>query len=458
MQIYDTVLKKKVDLIPLNNNEINIYVCGPTVYDHAHLGHAKSSISFDLLRRVLIALGYSVKFVKNFTDIDDKILAKMSSTNQTLEQITTHYIDRYLSDMRALNVLNADIEPKATNYLNAIIDYIQKLEQNGATYKLEDGIYFDTSKDEKYLSLSGRKDENLIARVSSNESKKDDKDFVLWKFDENWYDSPFGKGRPGWHTECVAMIEEIFAKTIDIHAGGADLLFPHHENEAAQCRCAYHKDLANHWIHNGFIQVDNEKMSKSLGNSFFIKDALAIAPGEAVRLYLMSSHYRANFNYDISDLLSSKKRLDKIYRLKKRLSGVEPSRVDDEFKSLILDALSDDLNISIALAKIDEMVNQANTNLDKEPKNKALKSTIMANLNFIKETLGILYQDEFEWFQYGFDEEQKEQISNLIKARNEAKSAKNYEKADLIRDELNSLGVAIMDTPNGVKWEKIWTE
>ncbi|WP_096029532.1 cysteine--tRNA ligase [Campylobacter lanienae] len=458
MQIYDTVLKKKVDLIPLNNNEINIYVCGPTVYDHAHLGHAKSSISFDLLRRVLIALGYSVKFVKNFTDIDDKILAKMSSTNQTLEQITTHYIDRYLSDMRALNVLNADIEPKATNYLNAIIDYIQKLEQNGATYKLEDGIYFDTSKDEKYLSLSGRKDENLIARVSSNESKKDDKDFVLWKFDENWYDSPFGKGRPGWHTECVAMIEEIFAKTIDIHAGGADLLFPHHENEAAQCRCAYHKDLANHWIHNGFIQVDNEKMSKSLGNSFFIKDALAIAPGEAVRFYLMSSHYRANFNYDISDLLSSKKRLDKIYRLKKRLSGVEPSRVDDEFKSLILDALSDDLNISIALAKIDEMVNQANTNLDKEPKNKALKSTIMANLNFIKDTLGILYQDEFEWFQYGFDEAQKEQISNLIKARNEAKSAKNYEKADLIRDELNSLGVAIMDTPNGVKWERIWTE
>ncbi|WP_096022607.1 cysteine--tRNA ligase [Campylobacter lanienae] len=458
MQIYDTALKKKVDLIPLNNNEINIYVCGPTVYDDAHLGHAKSSISFDLLRRVLIALGYSVKFVKNFTDIDDKILAKMQSTNQTLEQITTYYIDRYISDMRALNVLNADIEPKATNYLNAIIDYIQKLEQNGATYRLEDGIYFDTSKDEKYLSLSGRKDENLVARVSSNESKKDDKDFVLWKFDENWYDSPFGKGRPGWHTECVAMIEEIFAKTIDIHAGGADLLFPHHENEAAQCRCGYHKDLANHWIHNGFIQVDNEKMSKSLGNSFFIKDALAIAPGEAVRFYLMSSHYRANFNYDISDLLSSKKRLDKIYRLKKRLSGVEPSRVDDEFKSLILDALSDDLNISIALAKIDEMVNQANTNLDKEPKNKALKSTIMANLNFIKETLGILYQDEFEWFQYGFDEAQKEQISNLIKARNEAKSAKNYEKADLIRDELNSLGVAIMDTPNGVKWEKIWVE
>lgn len=458
MQIYDTALKQKIELKPLNSNEINIYVCGPTVYDDAHLGHAKSSISFDLLRRVLIALGYRVKFVKNFTDIDDKILAKMQSTNQTLEQITTYYIDRYISDMKALNVLNADIEPKATCYLNSIIDYILKLEQNGVTYKLEDGIYFDTSKDEKYLSLSGRKDENLIARVKSNNSKRSEKDFVLWKFDENWYDSPFGKGRPGWHTECVAMISNIFGKTIDIHAGGADLLFPHHENEAAQCRCAYHKELSKHWMHNGFIQVDNEKMSKSLGNSFFIKDALAIAPGEAVRFYLMSSHYRANFNYDIADLLSSKKRLDKIYRLKKRLSGVEASEVEGEFKNSILNALSDDLNISVALAKIDEMVNQANTNLDKEPKNKALKSTIMANLNFIKDTLGILYQDEFEWFQYGFDETQKERIMNLIKARDEAKSAKDYKKADLIRDELNSLGVAIMDTPNGVKWEKIWTE
>ena len=216
MQIYDTVLKQKVKLSPLNKDEINIYVCGPTVYDDAHLGHAKSSISFDLLRRVLIALGYKVKFVKNFTDIDDKILAKMKSNNQSLEQITTYYINRYKNDMNALNVLNADIEPKATESLDAIINYIQKLEQNGATYRLEDGIYFDTSKDDKYLSLSGRKDENLIARVASSGTKKDEKDFVLWKFDDQWYDSPFGKGRPGWHTECVAMIEQIFAKMIDI--------------------------------------------------------------------------------------------------------------------------------------------------------------------------------------------------------------------------------------------------
>ena len=458
MQIYDTVLKQKVKLSPLNKDEINIYVCGPTVYDDAHLGHAKSSISFDLLRRVLIALGYKVKFVKNFTDIDDKILAKMKSSNQSLEQITTYYIDRYKNDMNALNVLNADIEPKATESLDAIINYIQKLEQNGATYRLEDGIYFDTSKDDKYLSLSGRKDENLIARVASNGTKKDEKDFVLWKFDDQWYDSPFGKGRPGWHTECVAMIEQIFAKMIDIHAGGADLLFPHHENEAAQCRCANHQELSKYWLHNGFIQVNNEKMSKSLGNSFFIKDALNIAPGEAVRFYLMSSHYRANFNYDIGDLLSSKKRLDKIYRLKKRLSGINSGSIDIEFKTALLDALKDDLNISIALAKVDEMVNQANINLDKEPKNKLLKSTIMANLDFIKDTLGILYQDEFEWFQYGFNDEQKEQISNLINDRNIAKAAKDYAKADLIRDKLTALGVAIMDTPNGVKWERIWTE
>ena len=458
MQIYDTVLKQKVTLVPLNANEINIYVCGPTVYDDAHLGHAKSSISFDLLRRVLIALGYKVKFVKNFTDIDDKILAKMQTTKQSLEQITNYYIDRYISDMNALNVLNADIEPKATESLAAIIKYIQKLERNGATYRLDDGIYFDTSKDERYLSLSNRKNENLIARVASNGAKKDEKDFVLWKFDEQWYDSPFGKGRPGWHTECVAMIEEIFGGTIDIHAGGADLLFPHHENEAAQCRCANHHELAKHWLHNGFIQVNNEKMSKSLGNSFFVKDALAIAPGEAVRFYLMSSHYRANFNYDIADLLSSKKRLDKIYRLKKRLSGVSAGEISNEFKSAIIDALSDDLNISIALAKVDEMVNLANTNLDKEPKNKALKSQIIANLEFIKDILGILYIDEFEWFQYGVSQAQKEQISNLIESRNSAKAAKDYAKADAIRDELTAIGVAIMDTPSGTKWEKIWTE
>ncbi|ANE36059.1 cysteinyl-tRNA synthetase [Campylobacter iguaniorum] len=459
MIIYDSVLKQKVKFEPIRGNEANIYVCGPTVYDDAHLGHAKSSISFDLLRRTLKALGYKVKFIKNFTDIDDKILNKMAATNQSLEQITSHYIQRYKDDMHALNVTDADIEPKATGSLEAIISYIKNLLETSFAYRLEDGIYFDTSKDKDYLALSGRKDENLQARVSSNDGKKDPKDFALWKFDENWYESPFGKGRPGWHTECVAMIKEHFEGDdkyeIDIHAGGADLLFPHHENEAAQCRCGQHKSLAKYWMHNGFVQVSGEKMSKSLGNSFFIKDALSLAPGEALRFYLMSSHYRANFNYDIDDLMASKKRLDKIYRLKKRLSGVKASEVNAKFKDEILGFMSDDLNISAALSVVDEMVNSANLSLDNESKNKALKAQTVANLEFTSNLLGIALKDEFEWFQWGIDDELKAKINSLIEQRNEAKKQKDFALSDALRDELKSLNISIMDTPNGTMWEKL---
>lgn len=459
MQIYDSVLKQKVEFKPIRENEANIYVCGPTVYDDAHLGHAKSSISFDLLRRTLKALGYKVKFVKNFTDIDDKILKKMSESGKSLEDITSHYINRYKADMSALNVLEPSITPKATTSLDDIILYISELVKNGSAYRLDDGIYFDTSKDENYLSLSGRKDENLVARVESSDEKRDPKDFVLWKFDEKWYESPFGKGRPGWHSECVAMIQKHFVGNdefeIDIHAGGADLLFPHHENEAAQCRCAKHKNLAKYWMHNGFVQVDNEKMSKSLGNSFFIKDALSLVPGEALRFYLMSSHYRANFNYNIEDLKSSKKRLDKIYRLKKRLGKIPASNVDDKLKNDLFKFMGDDLNISASLGIIDEMINLANQTLDNEPKNKAFKAVTAANLEFIKELLGIGYADELEWFQWGVDDKEKEQILSLIEQRNRAKKDKNFALADAIRAELSNLNVSIMDTANGVVWEKI---
>ena len=459
MQIYDSKQKKKLEFIPTKSGFVSIYVCGPTVYDDAHLGHAKSAISFDLLRRTLLNLGFMVKFVRNFTDIDDKILKKMSQSGQSLEQITNLYTNSYIDDMNALNILEPDISPKATECIQDIISYIQELQNKGWTYTLDDGIYFDTSKDEKYLSLSGRKDENTQARVISNDGKKDPKDFVLWKFDEDWYESPFGKGRPGWHSECVAMIKKYFSGDenyeIDIHAGGMDLLFPHHENEAAQCRCAYDKDLAKYWLHNGFVQISGEKMSKSLGNSFFVKDALKIVPGEALRFYLMSSHYRSNFNYNLDDLMSSKKRLDKIYRLKKRLNGVLGSEVDTKFKSNLLDFMSDDLNISGALSVLDEMLNLANEKLDKEPKNKAYKQVVVANLEFVSNLLGILKINEFQWFQWGVNDEEKAKIANLIDKRNAAKSEKNFALADEIRSEIEKMGISIMDTPNGVMWEKI---
>ena len=461
MRIFDTSKREKVEFSPIKEGEASIYLCGPTVYDDAHLGHAKSAVSFDLLRRVLKALGYKVKFARNYTDIDDKILKKMAETGQSLEEITNKYIAHYESDMKALNVLDPDFKPKATQCLEAIISYIELLMDKGVAYKTSDGIYFDTSKDSGYFSISG-KDNNtdLVARVASFGEKRDEKDFVLWKFDEKWYESPFGKGRPGWHTECVAMIREFLSDKeneefeIDIHAGGIDLLFPHHENEASQCRCAYHKNLSKYWMHNGFIKVNNEKMSKSLNNSFFVKDALKNVHGEVLRFYLLTSHYRAHFNYSDEDLVASKKRLDKIYRLKKRVDGVQAGAINESFKNELLEALSDDLNASKALASVDEFVKTANERLDTNPKDKVYKSEIVANLELISEILGIASTNYVEYFQFGVSDEQKEQIKRLLDERTIAKKERNFARADEIRDDLEKMNISIMDTPNGAVWEK----
>ena len=461
MRIFDTSKREKVEFSPIKEGEVSIYLCGPTVYDDAHLGHAKSAVSFDLLRRVLKALGYKVKFARNYTDIDDKILNKMVQTGQSLEEITNKYIAHYESDMGALNVLDPDFKPKATQCLEAIISYIKVLMDRGVAYKTSDGIYFDTSKDSGYFSISG-KDNNtdLIARVASFGEKIDEKDFVLWKFDEKWYESPFGKGRPGWHTECVAMIREFLGDKeneefeIDIHAGGIDLLFPHHENEASQCRCAYHKNLSKYWMHNGFIKVNNEKMSKSLNNSFFVKDALKNVHGEVLRYYLLTSHYRAHFNYSDEDLVASKKRLDKIYRLKKRVDGVQAGMANESFKNELLEALSDDLNASKALASVDEFVKTANERLDNNPKDKAYKAEVVANLELIGEILGIAITNYVEYFQFGVSDEQKEHIQKLLDERAVAKKERNFARADEIRDELAKMNISIMDTPNGAVWER----
>ena len=461
MRIFDTSKREKVEFSPIKDGEVSIYLCGPTVYDDAHLGHAKSAVSFDLLRRVLKALGYKVKFARNYTDIDDKILNKMAQTGQSLEEITNKYIAHYESDMGALNVLDPDFKPKATQCLEAIISYIKVLMDRGVAYKTSDGIYFDTSKDSGYFSISG-KDNNtdLIARVVCFCEKRDEKDFVLWKFDEKWYESPFGKGRPGWHTECVAMIREFLGDKeneefeIDIHAGGIDLLFPHHENEASQCRCAYHKNLSKYWMHNGFIKVNNEKMSKSLNNSFFVKDALKNVHGEVLRYYLLTSHYRAHFNYSDEDLVASKKRLDKIYRLKKRVDGVQAGMANESFKNELLEALSDDLNASKALASVDEFVKTANERLDNNPKDKAYKAEVVANLELIGEILGIAITNYVEYFQFGVSDEQKEHIQKLLDERAVAKKERNFARADEIRDELAKMNISIMDTPNGAVWER----
>lgn len=461
MFIYDSAKKAKVKFEPIKQGFVSFYVCGPTVYDDAHLGHARSSIVFDLWRRLFLSLNYSVKFVKNYTDIDDKIIKKMQDSNQSLEEITSFYIKRYEDDMDALFVLKADILPKATKSLESIQNIISNLAKKGFVYEIEDGFYFDTKKDEKYLSLSQRQTEENQTRIELNLAKKDEKDFVLWKKskeNEPSFDSSFGKGRPGWHIECSAMIKEHLANDgeyqIDIHAGGADLLFPHHENEAAQTRCAYEQNLAKYWLHNGFVNINNEKMSKSLGNSFFIKDALKVYNGEVLRFYLLCTHYRANLNFNEQDLLQSKKRLDKIYRLKKRISGFSKMALDESFKQNLLDVLSDDLNISKALAIIEDMISNSNESLDKNQKDKALKAQILGNLEFIKNLLGIGNLDENEYFQIGVSEEFKLEIEAKIKQRNEAKKEKDYQKADEIREFLKERQILLQDTPDGTIWEK----
>ena len=461
MNIYDSVQRKKVPFEPIKENQVKIYVCGPTVYDDAHLGHARSALAFDLLRRTLVGLNYQVTFVRNFTDIDDKIIKKMNDTGKSLEEITEFYIKRYKYEMNLLGVSDADIEPKATQSIEEIVTFIEALLKENKAYKTSDTIYFDTSKDNKYLSLSHMKMDDTRARVETNNEKKDQKDFALWKFSkqgEPTYSASFGDGRPGWHIECSAMIEKHLAYAgdfqIDIHAGGADLLFPHHENEACQTRCKSGQELAKYWMHNGFVTINGEKMSKSLGNSFFLKDALEVYDAELLRFYLISSHYRANFNFSEEDLLVSKKRLDKLYRLKKRVFEGKKSSTCKEFKKAILDALSEDLNISKALSIVDEMIANTNEKLDTNSKDKATKFETNANLQWIESILGIGYQNPYKYFQIGVSQTQKEEIEKLINQRSEAKKEKDFIKADKIRETLTCKGIQLMDTPSGTQWEK----
>jgi len=462
--IFDSVQKEKIPFVSQIEKKATVYVCGPTVYDDAHLGHARSSIVFDLLHRILKANGYDVTMAKNFTDVDDKIIKKIKESGKTLEEITTFYINSYKNDMDKLNILPNDLEPYATQNIDAMITMINKLLTSDKAYKLSDGIYLDTSKDSKYGDISHRaSDENSQARVEMITQKRDQKDFAMWKFfdaSEVGFEAKFGYGRPGWHIECSAMIDAHLSNhelpyAIDIHGGGADLLFPHHENEASQTRCCTSQELSKYWMHNGFVNINGEKMSKSLGNSFFLKDALEQYDGEVIRFYMMTAHYRADFSFSEEDLKGSKKRLDKLYRLKKRLYGVQSiNKSNKELTNALFDALNDDMNTSKALASIDEYISLSNELLDKEPKNKNLKKEIIASLLFINDILGIGLKDAYEYFQFGISKEEKETIEQLIEKRIEAKKNKNFTLSDTIRDQLKDMNISLMDSANGTLWEK----
>ncbi len=464
IKIFDSVKREKVEFIPLKKGEVSLYVCGPTVYDDSHLGHARSAIAFDLLRRLMEFEGYRVRFVKNFTDIDDKIIKKSLESGEEIGAITERYITSYLEDMQKLGIKRPDIEPRATESLDLMWEMIQSLLQKGIAYQTPRGdIYLDVKQDPSYGKLSGRgEDLEQVSRIESSEEKRDPRDFALWKSykgqSDVGYESPFGRGRPGWHIECSAMIEKHLAKegdyAIDIHAGGSDLLFPHHENEACQTRCATGRELAKYWMHNGFVTINGEKMSKSLGNSFFVKDALRVYDGEVLRFYLLSTHYRMGLNFSEEDLLASKKRLDRLYRLKKRVGEGEVGAPSEKFLERLLEGLRDDMNISRALSAMDEMLTLSNEELDSSPKERALQATIRGNLEVLERLLGIGAKSPILYFQMGVSPEEKEKIEELIKERAEAKKAKDFVRADEIRKSLSDQGIALLDTPSGTLWER----
>lgn len=462
MFLYNSATRTKEELNPLQGNEIRLYVCGPTVYDDAHLGHARSAIAFDLLRRLLTTLGYHVIFAKNFTDIDDKIIAKAVQSGEDVTQIAQRYTQSYLDDMEKIGVQRPTIEPKATQSLDAMLALIATLIEKNKAYSLPSGdVYFSVGDDPAYGSLSGRcDDEESLARVEHTQAKKDQRDFALWKSAPEGvsFASPYGPGRPGWHLECSAMIKQHLALEgeyqIDIHGGGGDLLFPHHENETAQTRCAFDQKLARFWMHNGFVTINGDKMSKSLGNSFFLKDALQHHDGEVLRFYLLATHYRASLAYNDDDLLSTKKRLDRLYRLKKRVIGSLCSLPHPAEIQKILTPLCDDLNISSALAALDEWMTQCNDALDKTPKDKNLKSSILATITWLNDLLGIGLHDPIAYFQMGVTPTERQEIESLIQQRSDAKKNKDFARADTIRNDLASRFITLMDTPEGTVWEK----
>jgi len=471
MYIFNSVSKTKEKLVCIKENEVSIYSCGSTVYDYSHLGHARNAIVFDLLHRILKQKGYKVFFVKNYTDIDDKIINKAEKENISIKELSEFYIDAEKDNMSALSVLAPSLTPKATKYIDSMISLISRLLKKDIAYILDDGVYFDITKDDKYGSISHRMQQDAISRVEQNKQKRNMQDFALWKFENKTdisYEASFGRGRPGWHTECSAMIKDIFSKNkqnkyiIDIHCGGSDLLFPHHENEATQIRCLDNQEIAKYWMHNGFVQIDNEKMSKSLGNSFYLKDVLELYHPEVVRLYLMSVHYRANFNFTDDGLIEAKKNLDKLYRLKKVVYDIND--IDDIFqdedntKEKIIQALSDDINISKVMSFVNRFISNANEFLINSKNKKDIKNkkiNIAKFFVFLKDILGIAGENPYQYFKFGLCTDEIRHIDELLEQRNVYRRAKNYLEADKIKEILINKNIAIMDTATKSEWEKI---
>ena len=464
MKIYNTLTRQKEEFIPLVPGEVKMYSCGPTVYNYFHIGNARPFIIFDTMRKYLEYNGLKVTFVQNFTDIDDKMINKANDEGITVKELGERFIEEYFKDADSLGISRASVHPKATENIDSIISIVKKLEDNGFAYNVDGDVYFSTKKFDEYGKLSHQPLDELEAgaRINVNESKNDPMDFALWKKQkpgEPAWESPWGLGRPGWHIECSAMANKYLGETIDIHSGGQDLIFPHHENEIAQSECANCKPFARYWMHNGYINVDNKKMSKSLGNFFTVRDVLKEFDGEVIRFFMLSAHYRSPINFSKELIEQAKTGLERLYTCISNLeflkqnsgNGTVSDKVKEmvtKYKTTFCEAMDDDLNTGLAIAALFDLVRDINTDFTSTSVQSI--EDIDTCINILKElggVLGILQNTETE----SIDNE----IEELIAKRQEARKNKNFALADEIRDNLKAQGIVLEDTPNGVKWKRI---
>ncbi len=461
LKIYNTLARDKQEFKPIEANKVRMYVCGMTVYDYCHLGHARVMVVFDMVYRWLKASGYDVTYVRNITDIDDKIIKRAAENKESIHSLTRRFIDAMHEDADALGVQRPDHEPRATQYVPQMLEMIAELEKNGLAYRAADGdVNYSVRKFEGYGKLSGKSLEDLRAgeRVEVADGKNDPLDFVLWKSakeqesDEVKWDSPWGKGRPGWHIECSAMGSELLGKHFDIHGGGADLQFPHHENEIAQSEGAHKCRFVNYWMHNGFVRVDNEKMSKSLGNFFTIREVLKQYDAEVVRFFILRAHYRSPLNYSDAHLDDAKGALTRLYTALKNLpsrAGAKAGEVDwsEPYAQRFKAAMDDDFNTPDAMAVLFDLANEVN---------RTRSSDAAAQLVALGATLGLLQRDPNEFLQRGAGKGGLDDVAidAQIEARAAAKKARDFVEADRIRKELLDAGIVLEDTQKGTTWRR----
>ncbi|HFQ7768598.1 TPA: cysteine--tRNA ligase [Clostridioides difficile] len=465
MKVYNTLTRAKEEFVPLEEGKVKMYVCGPTVYNYIHIGNARPFIIFDTLRRYLEYRGYDVTYVQNFTDVDDKIINRSHEEGISPEEVAAKYIKEYFVDCDGLGIKRATVHPQVTDNIQQIIEFIKELEDKGYAYAVNGDVYFDTNKFEGYGKLSGQKQEDLEAgaRIEVNDQKRHPMDFVLWKAKkegEPGWDSPWGEGRPGWHIECSVMSNRYLGETIDIHAGGQDLTFPHHENEIAQSEARSGKTFSKYWMHNGYININDEKMSKSKGNFFTVRDISKLYDLEIVRFFMLSAHYRNPVNFSDEMLNQAKAGLERLYNTKEKLEFTLSNLVEspltekeielvkelDNFRQKFIDAMDDDVNTADAVSVIFELAKLINSNVDENSSLEFAKKCL-DEFNELTGVLNIVNKKK--------DTVLDKDIEELIQKRTDAKKNKEFQLADDIRQQLLDMGIVLEDTRQGVKWKRI---